>query len=115
MDPVTVSGIFVAGIGVGLSALNWKPQKESPPLTCHCACDTKSTPVPSPVQAASLRELLLTALIGVLIGGILVACYGWRFAAVIPEPEPLCVREPSKGKGKKKGVFGSQVPLQLDL
>ena len=110
MDPLTISGIFIAGIGIGLSSFNWKPQKQEAGLvTCHCECGAK----PEPAVQNSSRELLLAVALGFVLGALVVITIQLRVSFLNSSSGPVVVKEIVKGKGKK-GVFGSSVPLQLE-
>lgn len=110
MDPLTLSGIFIAGIGIGLSNFSWKPAKQEAGLvTCHCECGTK----PEPVPHNSVRELLLAVALGFVLGALVVISIQVKLSLASGPVGPLAVKEIVKGKGKK-GVFGSSVPLQIE-
>lgn len=114
MDPLTLSGVLVAGIGVGISAINWKPRPEGGQVTCHCECADKRPDPGHSVSHSSWRELILVTIIGILIGGIIVFALTHTLVDkhTVTKIEPR--REAGKGKGKK-GAFGSAVPLPLEL
>ena len=110
MDPLTISGIFIAGIGIGLSSFNWKPQKQEAGLvTCHCECGGKSEPL---VHNTS-RELFLAIALGFVLGALVVIFVQLKVPLTSCQSEPAVLKEIVKGKGKK-GIFGSSVPLQIE-
>jgi len=110
MDPLTVSGVLIAGIGIGLSSTSWKPQRqESGLVTCHCECGAK----PESGVNNSVRELLLAWALGFVLGALVVIAIQFRLSFSSSVFEPVVLKEIVKGKGKK-GVFGSSVPLQLE-
>ncbi len=110
MDPLTLSGIFIAGVGIGISSFTWKPAKQEAGLvTCHCECGAK----PEPVIHNSSREILLAVALGFVLGALVVIFIQLRVSISSGSSVPLAVKEIVKGKGKK-GVFGSSVPLQIE-
>ena len=110
MDPLTISGIFIAGIGIGLSSFSWKPNKQEAGLvTCHCECGAK----PDPFVHNTLRELILAVALGFVLGALVVITIQLKAPLSVCPTEPVVLKEIVKGKGKK-GIFGSSVPLQIE-
>ena len=112
MDPLAASAVLVAGVGIGVSS-SWKSTRpETGAVTCHCECDSR--PPPETSVGASWREPCLVAIIGVLIGSFVCFLFTSKtLVAYKPNSTPIG-KESGKGKGKR-GVFGSQVPLSLEL
>ena len=102
MDPLIASGVFIAGVGVGISVFSRGSEGKANPVVCHCEyTGDKATASGS----NSWKELILVLLLGIFVGGSLIV--GIRFWLTHQEVVPL-----SKGKGKK-GVYGNFSPLAI--
>ena len=111
MDPLTLTGIFVAGVGVGLSTLSWRPARpEGGQVTCHCECGAK----PEVSAVSSLRELFLTGALGFVLGALVTLWLIHKTWVGTPSGEILLKSSPVKGKGRR-GVFGRSEALPLEL
>lgn len=111
MDPLTPTGIFVAGVGVGISSLSWRPARsEGGQVTCHCECGAR----PETVASGSSRELLLSGALGFVLGALVTLWLIHKTVVGVPSGDFLLKGAPVKGRGKH-GVFGRSEALPLEL
>ena len=105
MDHLLILGVFVAGVGIGLSLVNERKGVEAKPCTCECHCASPLVPK-EPESSVLLPFLVGVLLILTSLLAFLGLCVWGNFSKDNP---PTFT---AKGKGKK-GVFGSGVALQI--
>ena len=100
MELLILTGVLVAGIGVGLS---FNGRGDVSPIVCHCECSGEKT---SPVAGGNpFRDIFLSWVVGLICGGasFVLARFWWQSEGIPVSP---------KGKGKR-GVYGTGIPLQI--
>ena len=108
MDLLILIGVFIVGLGIGVT-ISGKPQPDTRPCSCQCHCAAPSVAsAPPPVVP---REFSLLLSVIVVVCGIAWFIYLFGLTTEKKGPE-LVTGSPVKGKGRR-GVFGSQIPLQI--
>ena len=102
MDPLALGGALIAGIGVGLSQINWRHSKqESGLVTCHCECGAKQ----EPTGHNTARELLLAVALGFVLGALVVIVFQLKTTFVGFEASPQLWWKKLWREKAKRGVW----------